>query len=198
MRDLGTLGGRNSTAVAINERGQVVGWASSKSDDSNAFLAEHGKMRNLGKLGDEAVAINDQSQVIVNGSRTFLWQNGETRFIGGRGSDIELAGISEDAQVVGYDLSAETCDVPGMQGEQLPHAFIWANGRMTALPTLRARRVASAPGPPLFGSVSMYSGTGAMNDSGQIVGWSESGRRTAGSDYCYGQALHAVLWTLRP
>ena len=37
-----------------------------------------------------------------------------------------------------------------------------------------------------------------MNDSGQIVGWSESGRRTAGSDYCYGQALHAVLWTLKP
>ena len=73
MRDLGTFGGPASTATAINERGQVVGWADTKARDQNghpirhAFLWENGKMRDLGTLGglrSEATAINEHGQIV--------------------------------------------------------------------------------------------------------------------------------------
>jgi probable HAF family extracellular repeat protein len=74
MHDLGTLGGPESRAVAINERGQVVGRAETKAKDeaghpiSHAFLWEDGKMRDLGTLpgGLESFAygINERGQIV--------------------------------------------------------------------------------------------------------------------------------------
>jgi len=98
MRDLGTLGGPDSEAVAINERGQVVGWADTRATDKDgdpiphAFLSQNGKMRDLGTLGgpsSRATTINERGQVIGSAdtkakdeygdpiSHAFLWQNGK-------------------------------------------------------------------------------------------------------------------------
>jgi probable HAF family extracellular repeat protein len=78
MQDLGTFGGAEtfSKANAINNRGQVVGWAD---DDTStrAFLFEGGKMLDLNTLVDagagwflrEATAINDRQQITVIGCR---------------------------------------------------------------------------------------------------------------------------------
>jgi probable HAF family extracellular repeat protein len=49
--DLGTLGGLNSFANAINDHGQVVGGASTLSGESHAFLFSGGSLQDLGTLG---------------------------------------------------------------------------------------------------------------------------------------------------
>lgn len=67
VRDLGTLGGANSRALAINEEGWVVGEADTRNGPTRAFLwTPESGMQDLGTLGGEisrAYAINDRGQV---------------------------------------------------------------------------------------------------------------------------------------
>jgi probable HAF family extracellular repeat protein len=52
ITDLGTFGGTQSTAAAINSLGQVVGVASFPGDSlSHAFLYSNGVKQDLGSLG---------------------------------------------------------------------------------------------------------------------------------------------------
>ena len=65
--DLGTLGGVQSSALGINNSGQVVGWAATATQDIHAFLYRNGSMIDLGTLGgDESIAwgINDGGDVV--------------------------------------------------------------------------------------------------------------------------------------
>ena len=73
ITDLGTLGGCCSQAVAINERGQIIGEADTRANYeegdpiSHAFLWQNGKLRDLGTLGagpSQASAINDRGQIV--------------------------------------------------------------------------------------------------------------------------------------
>ena len=60
--------------MAINDRGQVVGWSQTKAKDkygepiAHAFLWQNGRMRDLGTLPGEsnsgATAINERGQVV--------------------------------------------------------------------------------------------------------------------------------------
>lgn len=68
VRDLGTLGGANSRAHAINEQGWVVGEAEAKGGYTRAFLwvPEQG-MQDIGTCGGDisrAFAINERGQVV--------------------------------------------------------------------------------------------------------------------------------------
>src|SRR5512135_846697 len=61
ITDLGTFGGPQSTANAINPAGAVVGSADSSNGRSDAFLWQHATMTDLGTLGgggSYATAIN--------------------------------------------------------------------------------------------------------------------------------------------
>ncbi len=83
VRDLGTLGGANSRAYAINEQGWVVGEAETKEGHLRAFLwtPDQG-MRELGTCGGDtsrAYAINERGQVAGEAEdeegrvKPFLW-----------------------------------------------------------------------------------------------------------------------------
>ena len=77
----------SSTAVAINEAGQAVGWSGDLSGTSSSAAAwSDGRVIGLGTLaGDSnsrALAVNDNGQVVgwsgeaENNSRAFFWQRG--------------------------------------------------------------------------------------------------------------------------
>jgi len=85
--DLGTLGGANSSALGLNDAGQVVGWAEIPGCTTTngfpckrAFLWENGVMTDLGFLpGDEgsiARAINDAGLVVGNSERDVIAGSG--------------------------------------------------------------------------------------------------------------------------
>jgi probable HAF family extracellular repeat protein len=99
MTDLGTLGGIFSSAAAINDRGQVVGYASTPEFRvDHAFLYSSGVMMDLGTLGggtfSEANDINNLGQVVgwsdsTFGSHAFLYQ--------GSGQLVDLNGLIDPA-----------------------------------------------------------------------------------------------------
>jgi probable HAF family extracellular repeat protein len=146
MLDLGTLGGPDSWAASVNERGQVAGWALVDSTVNSAlhpFLWQDGRMIDLGTLGGTVgvtgsftaaggVAINSRGQVVgtsnLAGDLThhpFLWNQGSLADLGTLGGDNGEANFINDAGVV-----VGWADVPGSQSH---HAFRWEKGVMTDL-----------------------------------------------------------------
>ena len=175
MQDLGTLGGPDTWAVFVNDRGQVAGtsYTSNIADPSTGtppvgvFLWENGKMKDLGNLGGNNAllgaysivnALNNHGQVtglmVAPGDqsvRAFLW-NGE------RLSDLgTLGGSSSDGE--GVNDAGEVAGVANLPGDQANHGFLWRNGVMTDLGTL--------DGDPCSAALS-------INSKGQVVGASES------------------------
>ena len=92
IQDIGTLGGLHSTANALNNRHEVVGWAETSNQSMHAFLWQDGVMHDLGTLpgsvikpgsGSLATAVNGHGQVVGSSlnskgqSRAVIWENGK-------------------------------------------------------------------------------------------------------------------------
>jgi probable HAF family extracellular repeat protein len=70
MTDLGTLGGDNGIAQALNNRSSVSGSADLADASHHAYLWSNGRMRDLRPFGDALCSngngINDRDQVVGN------------------------------------------------------------------------------------------------------------------------------------
>ena len=104
VTDLGTLGGPSSAATAINNLGQIAGWAAT-STGTAYFVDSNGAMTNIGNYnGDNPEAIDD-SGVFV-GSSAFIYSGGTFRNLNnlipaGSGYQLEDAtAIDDKGQIV--------------------------------------------------------------------------------------------------
>jgi len=72
MTDLGTLGGTNSAAYAVNNNGQIAGYSQSASEATHVFLYTGGKLTDLGQYNIDTVpaAINDSGQILCEADQT--------------------------------------------------------------------------------------------------------------------------------
>ena len=180
MRDLGAFGGFGSSAADINEQGVITGttWR----DDPRTFHAFiwNGQMTDLGALpGDGASAgaiLNERGQIagisymtyFADPKHAFIWDDRGMQALNPPNltTDNErVVGLNNRGQVIGLNI----------QGGGLfrRHLWVWEDGVLQELPTFG--------GDP---NVVSIHGVAAINDRGDIVGWSTApGRR-----------VHAVLW----
>lgn len=119
MMELGTLGGSDSEAMAVNDSGEVVGQASLADGSVHAFSAIGAMMTDLGSLGGSSYAydINDSGEIVgyswLSGSggdtHAFLYENGAmvdlNSLIDTAGWELIAAyGINNAGQIVGEGL----------------------------------------------------------------------------------------------
>ena len=158
MRDLRTLGGYHSWAVAISEGGEVVGSSGTRSFFPHAVRWQGRKKVDLGTLGGResyASGLNERGQ-IVGSSQTaagawhaFVWQDGTMRDLGTLGGKESRAiAINERGEVIGEFVTTRG----------VTRAFIWRHGRMRDLGTLGGKSAHPA----------------AINDGGEVVGTSDT------------------------
>ena len=157
MISLGTLeGGADSNAVGVNDRGQIIGFASNLIPDPldpfglptqlRTFLWENGVMRDIGTLGGPdalpATGINNRGQVTgssyvnfvpnpstgVPTADPFLWEDGNMIDLGSfGGTNGGGLAVSNRGQVMGQS---------NLAGDVETHAFLWNHGILTHSKTL--------------------------------------------------------------
>jgi probable HAF family extracellular repeat protein len=142
IRDLGTLGGQYSEALAVNGRGQVVGYSTVKGGGYHTFLWQNGRMRDLGPLKVDAnytvhgevayyaptsVTINGRGQVLWNGPDGWarLWADGNVRRLPLQAwiTRDARSGLNDRGQVIGF--------VP--DSKETGRAALWERGRLILL-----------------------------------------------------------------
>jgi probable HAF family extracellular repeat protein len=193
MVDLGTLGGYDSIANAINDRGQVVGGALNTTPDSfsncnqpfgpyptqvHAFRWQDGVMRDLGTLGGNdscALFINARGEV-AGSSFTDSTPNPMTGvptqdpFLWEGGTMIDLGSLGG---TLGYPNNlnnrGEVVGQMNLAGDLTYHPFLWDRGVLKDLGT--------------FGGDKGFADS--INDAGEVVGR---------ADLPGSQVHHAFLW----
>jgi probable HAF family extracellular repeat protein len=164
MTPLTTLGSNNhySGALGINDRGQVVGFAATKSDNqSHAVLWQNNTIEDLGTLPggsySQASSINELGKVVgwsntsSGSTHAVFWQKRQIKDLGTfDGNDTKATAINNRGTVVGYSFNSYDTPI---------HAFVGRNGRMRDLNSL-------LPANSGWELTAAY----GINDRGQIVG----------------------------
>lgn len=159
ITDLGTLGGKTSSASGISAWGQIVGTSTTSYGVNRAFGYWHGVMTDLGTLGGDyssATAINNVGQVVgvaaisTGDLHAFLFQGSTMTDLGTLGgSSSQANAINDHGQIVGSSVLAN--------GQT--RAFLYSNGAMTNLGAL-------------YSGVDTSIATG-INNAGTIIGNSD-------------------------
>jgi probable HAF family extracellular repeat protein len=165
---LGTLGGLESQANAINSLGHIAGWSNDTNGNQRAFLYTNGVIFNLGTLGgnaSEALALNDLDQVAgwsstSNGVKhAFVFRDNHMVDLGTLGgTDSCATGINNAGRIVGWAFTCGYSFSPLCEGGHpfIQHAFRADLDHLVDLGTV---------GGP-------HSMATAVNQSGDIAGWS--------------------------
>ena len=166
----GLTAGGTATAYAINDRGQIVGYARNASSDPRAVVWVNSVPTDLGTLGgpsSTAFDINEAGQIVGDSEdaagqvRPVLWANGTPIDLGTLGGAHGIAsGINDLGQIVGFSQTG---------AGNVYHATLWQNGTATDLGTVG-------------GMLESYASD--VNHLGQIVGHSTDASG----------APHATLW----
>ena len=164
FKNLRGLGGNETSAFAINERGVVAGTATLATGEKHAFIAHGENSRDLGTIGgaeSEALDINDHGVVVgislvSNGDkRAFVWKDKvmteltTPSILRARTGNSEALSLNNKGWIVG----AEQID------QQEKRGIIWVDGNGYSLNDL----VEQSDG-------WVIQMAGAINDSGQIAG----------------------------
>jgi probable HAF family extracellular repeat protein len=163
--DLGTLpGSPTSLASDVNNAGTVVGYQRTSDPLSHAWSLRRGEFTDLGTFGgtwSQARGINERGDIVgwattADGrDGAFVWRSGVMANLGGFNSGSRALDINNRGTVVGYYRGGA-------------YAVVWEGDVHTNLPSLGGA----------------YAAARAINDRGQIVGYSA---------VASGQ-LHACLW----
>jgi probable HAF family extracellular repeat protein len=189
---LGTLGGNESFASAMNNRDQVVGAALNAIPDpismlgagtqTRAFLWDkENAMQDLGTLGTGndafAVSVNEHGEVAGFSfsdstssppQHSFIWEKERgMRDLGTFGGTFsQPSAINNRGQVIGSS---------DLEGGNARHPFLWSQGRLKDIGTFGG----------LFGNANF------LNDAGEVVGYGG----LPGDQVNH--AMHAFLWKLK-
>jgi len=181
MLDIGTLGGTDSCALFVNQRGQAAGHSFTNSivnpgtglPTIHPFLWDGQAMKDLGTLGSgtwaTAAGINNRGQIAGTSNladdltfHAFLWDDGKFVDFGSLGGNfVEPIGLNDKGEIVGQAQ---------LIGGATTHAFLAKDGKMMDLGSLA--------GNPCSAAIS-------INAKSQLVGWSHD---------CFGNNAHAFLW----
>lgn len=192
--NLGTFGGNQSLAGALNERGQVIGVAANTIPDpysmfgwatqTRGFVWDKGTMQDLGTLGgpDAAPAfINEQGQVAGVSDVDFTpiltcdpFNNVVTLsthpFFWQNGKMVDIGTLGGScAGVATINNRGQVVGSANLAGDQTQHPFLWERGKIKDLGTLGGT----------FGFGNW------LNDAGDVAGVAS----TAGDE-----AAHAFFW----
>jgi probable HAF family extracellular repeat protein len=168
--NLGTLGGNQSGAGAVNRRGEVVGGALTPTPDPFPGRTPYLNYFYLGN-GTE--------------SHAFLWRNGNMKDLGTLGGPDSAAFlVNEEGQVAG--TSDVDFNVNPVTGGPTVHPFLWQHGDMIDL-------VASAP-EGMFGGT--YGIAAWLNDKGQVLGTMNLPGDTTWRSFVWDKGVVTPLGTL--
>ena len=162
--DLGALGPYGSTATALNDKGDVVGY-SYVNGANHAFLWSNGAMRDLGtppgSPSSSAVGVSDRTRVLGLdwNSNAWTWQEGAWSSVGVHGP----ADINRPGAITGTYTSG-----PGL------HSYLYKDGVFTDLGTLGGNNTYAA----------------SMNDKSMIVGNGELAGCCASHAFLYDGTMH--------
>jgi probable HAF family extracellular repeat protein len=204
--DLGTLGGGESFANAINDAGEVVGSAETASGFEHAFAYRNGTMQDLGTLGgygSYANGIDDAGRIVGTSddrdgfNRAFVYSDGrmtalaiDSEYSGGESISAEYYIVAGEYRTATNEIHAYVygyvfLDIGTLGGDQAYVRAINSSGDVVGMSTPPAsgftgflyRDHAMQP------LVSGYSEPNDINDAGVVVGYAP-----------FGNEGHAFVW----